>query len=709
MARKSLLILVLISLGVFCAFFPRSLAAQTQPDPKTLPQNIFVYGVWELDHDYDGLRDSEEHRLAEHFKPYLIFDSDEADRRDYEPRTLFQVRPMGCIGSGCPTPWRLHLVFAFLFARDGGYGPDSDCFDDHNGDNERAHMILNSYDGQTWSLERVFVANGNYTWPDNTDAFFMGSHMVIYMSAHKHHMYVHTYHNHSNSIYSECGCNDDVNGLGDQIWPDLVSPLADQRVNNVGEPDAHFTQYFINGLDEFGYPGEHTWSNAHFKGGLGDDGGKTSSLLSMWVQDPFQFGPGFPTYEPLGTISGYVTDGQGHSIDGLMLYIRGYAFDDPDNLGGLHSSPWTPIPVDGNGFYQVQLRDGVYWIRPAASRYNFYNVPYMIELGSNDSFEKIFTGERILSWNPANRPLPQVVTGLEEDVPLEDDSDTLGPEFTFPLTVVDPGAADITFPPAQMATVDGSGDSEVIDHSTQLPKRAIVSLVLRTVLDSDGNPAQSSVDTAFGPPFLFIDPMGNRHTFPGEVILGEMVSNAEVRARLVTGENLRPLRFTGWVEGTTDSRGRARWLFVTGKHPGWAQIELEIVSNPANPWLVGVKRSAFVEIQPGGGANGDDDTHAIPSASLQKLPSFNPRIAAILGELGTLSYGDRPVLISGDLNLDRLVDLDDLALLRDAMGTREGLEGYWPLADLNGDGLIDRKDEKILERLLKKKKIKKTK
>lgn len=242
----------------------------------------------EQDWDQDGMPDLQEYHLAEEFKPTVLFDSDEANRRPAEPVVLFQARPK-CIGMGCTGTRWVSIKYALLFAVDGGYGPSSDCGDRHNGDNQSVVVHVSSPDGRTWTL--ASVQNARFIWPLKPAEFWPNragrlTHPVIYMSGHKHHQYFDTSSDGDGSPYSSWGCNDDVNGKGARVVPSLRSPVpgsSASRPNNVGEPEAHDPAHFIGDLSAFGYPGEGAWSAKSFKGGLPDDGGVTSSLRSMWL------------------------------------------------------------------------------------------------------------------------------------------------------------------------------------------------------------------------------------------------------------------------------------------------------------------------------------------------------------------------------------------------------------------------------------------
>jgi hypothetical protein len=307
--------------AILMVMLPDLIYAQDwRPAPVDLGTVLFVHQSPVFDRDNDGLRDSLELKLAEAFKPAFIFDSSEHHRRNGEPVTLFQVRPTGCIGSTCSQkPNSIALKFALLYAKDGGYGPSSDCTDAHNGDNQSVDFKLQSDDGRVWKLVEIDLGPFKYK------QLFSGQsnhkrHVSLFLSAHKHHHYFDTSNDHKDSAYSDFGCNDDVNGNGARISPKLFGEVCrklgisggvqtvgcTEMVHNVGEPEAHDSAFFVGPLDSFGFHGEDAWSNRHFKGGLGPDGGDTSSLRSMWFKGAYTFGPNFSQFVPaeklLGTL-----------------------------------------------------------------------------------------------------------------------------------------------------------------------------------------------------------------------------------------------------------------------------------------------------------------------------------------------------------------------------------------------------------------------
>lgn len=235
------------------------------------------------DKDQDGLIDNLENKLANTFRPYLIFDNAEKARvKPYEPIILFQVRKMaiGGMTSGGTRITRIGIKWVFLFKDDGGYGPDSDCDDAHGGDNDDAFYELESRDnGVTWilinaGLSSRGVNNTGYPnfagseWPKNSRfEIYDLTHPIIYMSAHKHHEYFTRDNDHDDSRYSSWGCNDDVNGLGDRFLVDLQSIAKKDPqfsgCNNVGELHSHPTLPFVNDLGVY-YPGHSVWGNESF-------------------------------------------------------------------------------------------------------------------------------------------------------------------------------------------------------------------------------------------------------------------------------------------------------------------------------------------------------------------------------------------------------------------------------------------------------------
>ena len=178
---------------------------------------------------------------------------------------------------------KILIKWAYFFMKDGGYGPNSWCGDAHAGDNPSITFILESKNnGITWNLAKIEKKTSDDYWliwkedglmeihkPYGRVRSCYGglevherSHPMIYLSAHKHHEYLDNAYNHRNSLHSKWGCNDDVNGNGALIKPDLHSNFQDLRFNNVGEPECHSNSFFVNNLREF--PGESAWGTDNF-------------------------------------------------------------------------------------------------------------------------------------------------------------------------------------------------------------------------------------------------------------------------------------------------------------------------------------------------------------------------------------------------------------------------------------------------------------
>lgn len=234
------------------------------------------------DYDRDGLLDDQEGKLANAFRPYCLFDSDEGARAPHEPVLLFQMRPLDLRDQ---TSMRVKIKWGFLFRRDGGYGPSSDCSNDHAGDDDEAYAELLSTDGGvTWRLVKMGLGGGDgLTWTSpHAGLEVYGTHPVIYMSAHKHHEYFNSGYNHRDSYYSDWGCNDDVDGRGDLILPDLSSlRAAPGFYNNVGEPEAHPEIRFVNSLRRY-FPGHSAWGPEKFYA--------VRPVRSLWMTHSWQHG-----------------------------------------------------------------------------------------------------------------------------------------------------------------------------------------------------------------------------------------------------------------------------------------------------------------------------------------------------------------------------------------------------------------------------------
>jgi hypothetical protein len=267
------------------------LQLQAQPLPCVLSETIYVNpsSVQDVARDRDGdfLKDDLENQLADWFKPYFKNDSAENATRPFGPVVFFQVTPQGCCGmNGYVAPQMLRIHWAFLWQRDGGYGPCSWCSDAHDGDNQSVeYLLLSSNGGVSWRLESIL--NGDFHWPQQyrTIEWYQQSHPVIYFSAGKHHHFFDTRFDCEDSPYSSWGCNDNVDGKGVQkiavIAVGESTSFTDYpHWNNVGEPKTHL----LEKLDGYGFPGETLWSELPFTGGLnsGVRNNPTSPMKNLW-------------------------------------------------------------------------------------------------------------------------------------------------------------------------------------------------------------------------------------------------------------------------------------------------------------------------------------------------------------------------------------------------------------------------------------------
>lgn len=247
----------------------------------------------QLDLDNDGLIDYLENELADQFRPYLIFDSDETSRQPNEPIALFQVSPvekpkLGAVGIAK----FIQIEWALLYSSDS-YGPDSgtECTwtkeGKHKGDVENITYLLYSGDqGITWSFVEIQLAGwkpgpkAEFTngLPDVSykPAFHDYTHPTVYVSASKHHMYFDTKNNHEDSLYGNFwGCNDDVNGKGKEILVNIHAFDNYYGFNNVGESCSHSDMYFVNDLAKY-YSDKCAWCENNFY--------ESSVVRNIWLK-----------------------------------------------------------------------------------------------------------------------------------------------------------------------------------------------------------------------------------------------------------------------------------------------------------------------------------------------------------------------------------------------------------------------------------------
>jgi hypothetical protein len=247
-----------------------------QSDDKlkfSLPESIYLDPCenTSLDGDLDGLKDNFENVLADAWRPYFIYDQNENDRdhnidedslQSWEPRVIFQVRPIG----GWDWPRRIVINWGFLYRLDGGYRESWDCIDWHYGDTQSGSYELKSSDGVTWQIDSfnlwsdvpfVYANDPRIEWTAPRSTYWgemdLRPSPIVHASAGKHHQYMT-----AANCEGDHSCDDDCDG-GAHRSADLT-PLG--YFNNVGEPDNHPSP-FVTDLGPLGYPGEHVWYSAY--------------------------------------------------------------------------------------------------------------------------------------------------------------------------------------------------------------------------------------------------------------------------------------------------------------------------------------------------------------------------------------------------------------------------------------------------------------
>ena len=222
---------------------------------KSLGGNLLSSIAWGTDNDLDGLVDAQENSLADQFRPYLFFDTNEIARKPNEPYTFFQVRPIDL--NHATKVVAIKYVFGFEY--DGGYGPASDCTiissDAHPGDLEDVTFHVVSTDGVNWTLDSVQTW-GPVSWSrhQSETLYVSGTdlvpgHPIMFIAASKHHQHLTAADDDHDSPYSDWGCNDNVNGAGAKVLVNLTSiGSTGGPYNNLGEPEAHPSSSFVGDL-----------------------------------------------------------------------------------------------------------------------------------------------------------------------------------------------------------------------------------------------------------------------------------------------------------------------------------------------------------------------------------------------------------------------------------------------------------------------------
>ncbi|WP_224367997.1 hypothetical protein [Hyalangium versicolor] len=279
----------LVAVVAVCTFFGRPAEAALSDADRwiKLPESIYVTGASSRDQDGDGLKDDLEHRLADTWRPYFVFDEGENNGantsqlslQSWEPRVLFQVRPEGC--TTCAGARRLRVNWAFLFRMDGGYRGSNWCTNHHSGDSQRGVYELVSFDGGVnWALDRIDMWGFGWAWANAPGLSFSAKYNniggtgyarplpMVWMSAGKHHQY----YSGDACENADGFCDDDCGGGAQRIAN--LTPWG--YFTNVGEPTLHplwsgyINQPFVNDLWHIGYPNEYTWWAAWMRSDCGD-------------------------------------------------------------------------------------------------------------------------------------------------------------------------------------------------------------------------------------------------------------------------------------------------------------------------------------------------------------------------------------------------------------------------------------------------------
>jgi hypothetical protein len=153
-------------------------------------------------------------------------------------------------------------------------------------------------------------------WPGNSRLEVYQNHFpIVYQSGSKHHQYLTRDIDGNNSLYSDYGCNDDVNGLGARVLLSTRNAYSGTvALHNVGEPGAHPTTDFVNDLSPV-FTGHSVWNGDNF----------------------YEVGPNREKFRPLFRPNDF--DGNGSSDIAL--------------LGGPN---WTTLPIafsNGNNTFRI--------------------------------------------------------------------------------------------------------------------------------------------------------------------------------------------------------------------------------------------------------------------------------------------------------------------------------------------------------------------
>jgi hypothetical protein len=268
------------------------------------------------------------------------------------------------------------------------------------------------------------------------------------------------------------------------------------------------------------------------------------------------------------SVSGNVTTQAGGPAKGAYVFFR---------KTSPATSPWQKVRVTADGSFSIpSVKTGRYLFRPAGSGYYFANVPRSVNLNLGD-----------------NRVSFKAGSG--------------------PVGVRVPTVARVSLPNARIGAAlrsSGASGNLVLPAATSASALASGALLTRmspAVLGVKSNGlGYAEVSTVFAHVASVIDPQtkrglgrapslrvvrsaglkssGEAAAVLGNASYGPGVSGARIKATLWLGNAATGYRKADEATRTTDSSGNVEFRVLAGSHVEDAEIEIEVLENPANPW-----------------------------------------------------------------------------------------------------------------------------
>jgi hypothetical protein len=146
--------------------------------------------------------------------------------------------------------------------------------------------------------------------------------------------------------------------------------------------------------------------------------------------------------------------------------------------------------------------------------------------------------------------------------------------------LVDQQAAQRTLRSVLVSLNEPSGTFGVLLNGLGYPDRGSFLYQLRGLVGADGKPVPDlasaySVDKSGPSPVMALNGAPTA-----------MVTGARLRARLVLGNQWTGYRVAQTIEATTGFNGLARLRFTAGTRVEEATVDVEVLSNPFNPWFL---------------------------------------------------------------------------------------------------------------------------